>query len=111
MTTHYYIKFKERQVNQPDYCIGKLEEGKAFQFFSIPENNSYNTPNLTTKQEWLEFIFLCDDLLVDEHDRTISFIDFVNIINKSKFLPKIMTNINDEVYINDDFLFYKMITK
>jgi len=80
---NYYVKFKERKVKQQDLHIGKDTSSFEFCFKAHYEDQFYNTPQLTSKQEWMEFLFLNDNLIFNEEDEAISFLHFADIVNGS----------------------------
>lgn len=84
MGTNYYIKFKERKVKQQDLHIGKSSSGSEFLFHGYENDSYYKIPQLKSKQEWFEYIFLyMSDMIYSEDNKQISFLDFADIVNKS----------------------------
>ena len=81
---NYYIKLKDRKVNQPDLHIGKVSAGWEFCFMSYEADDFYSTPELKNKKQWFEYMFLHDDLIVDENDQPVSFSTITKIVNDSK---------------------------
>jgi len=84
MGMNYYVKFKDRKVNQPDLHIGKKSIGWEFSFQGYEEDTYYNTPQLLSKKEWFEYLFLNSDLIYNEEDKQIEFLEFVKIVLDSK---------------------------
>jgi len=81
---NYYIKHKIRKVNQKDLHIGKDSGGAEFCFMAQEACGFYNTPTLKNKVDWFEFMFLNDDLIYSEEDIQITFLEFAEIVMKSK---------------------------
>ena len=84
MGTNYYIKKKERKINEPDLHIGKNSWGWQFSFQSYDADAYYQTPELKSKQQWMEHIFLNSDSIYNEYNENISFEDFLEILEANK---------------------------
>lgn len=80
MGTNYYIKKKERKVKEPDLHIGKNSWGWQFSFQAYEADDYYGTPELKSKEQWLEYIFLNSDSIYDEYNENISFNEFLEIL-------------------------------
>lgn len=84
MGTNYYIKKKERRVNEPDLHIGKNSWGWQFSWQFIDEDECYGNPRLDTAEKWMEYIFLNSDSIYNEYNENISFEKFVEIVRINK---------------------------
>lgn len=80
MSTNYYIKHKIRKVNEPDLHIGKNSFGWQFSFRAYEADEYYETPELKSKQQWVEYIFLNSDSIFDEYNQNISFEEFIELL-------------------------------
>ena len=98
---NYYMKHKNRRVNQQDLHIGKDSHGAVFCFMSHEECSFYKTPTLKRKLDWFEYMFLNDTLIYSEEDVQIPFLEMINIINSSKNNEN-NSNIYDELSRNGD---------
>ena len=84
MGTNYYIKKKERRVREPDLHIGKNSYGWEFHFQAYYEDEYYRTPELKSKQQWMEYIFLNSDSIYDEYDDNVSLEEFIELLELKK---------------------------
>lgn len=85
MGTNYYLKKeKNRKVNEPDLHIGNSSIGWEFNWQGHEAEEYYNTPKLMSKEEWMEYIFLNEQLLYNEYDEKVSFKDFAELIESKK---------------------------
>ena len=85
MGMNYYVKLKDRKVNQRDLHIGKNSAGWEFSFQGYEVDEYYNIPQLKSKQEWFEYIFLYfEDSIYNEENENITFHKFANIVNGTK---------------------------
>lgn len=84
MGTNYYIKKKERRVNEPDLHIGKKSWGWQFSWQFIEEDEYYGNPRLDTAEKWMEYIFLNSDCIYNEYNENISFEEFAEIVENNK---------------------------
>jgi len=101
MGTNYYIKHKERKVTQPDLHIGKNSAGWEFSFEAHEKNEYYQTPDLKTKQQWFEYMFLNDGNIFNEYNVEISFQELVKIIEST--MNRGLKNHYDYLKENHDF--------
>lgn len=101
MGTNYYIKHKERKVNQPDLHIGKNSAGWEFSFQGYEENKYYGTPKLKSKKEWFEYMFLNSELIYDEYNQHIAFNKIVELINGSRNQESALNHFNEIKARND----------
>jgi len=81
MGTNYYVKHKERKVQQPDLHIGKSSFGWEFNFEGHEENEYYETPRLMSKKEWFEYLETKKDEIFDEYNCNIPYQEFIDLVN------------------------------
>jgi len=96
MGMNYYIKLKERKINQNDLHIGKSSIGWEFNFQGYEKNDYYNIPNLMSRDEWCEYIFLHSDEIYNEEDEKIDLVEILELIN----LKKPSQEINNKLLLN-----------
>jgi len=101
MGTNYYLKFKERKINQPDLHIGKKSYGWQFSFQAHESDEYYDIPNLKSKKEYESFLKKHKDEIFNEYNENISFDDFFDIVHSSMKNTK---NKNHTDYMFNEYL-------